>query len=198
MFADAYLLHYSRCSPPLFVLDRHRRRKGECRHRAAHEVRCRAEIFNIHGDKSRVSIGADSHLDGHLQVFAHEGRINIDDWFYLGPGSTIWSSDPVGIKIGKHVHVSWGVAIHDTNSHPMDPQKRFAQMQAIFREGHSRVDPGIRSAPITIGDDVWIGNSAMIMKGVTIGDRAIISAGSIVRSDVPADALVRPDRDLVK
>ncbi|RWQ13923.1 MAG: hypothetical protein EOR92_28270 [Mesorhizobium sp.] len=85
-----------------------------------------------------------------------------------------------------------------TNSHPMDPQKRFAQMQAIFREGHSRVDPGIRSAPITIGDDVWIGNSAMIMKGVTIGDRAIISAGSIVRSDVPADALVRPDRDLVK
>ncbi|RWO98179.1 MAG: acyltransferase [Mesorhizobium sp.] len=157
-----------------------------------------AEIFNIHGDKSRVSIGADSHLDGHLQVFAHEGRINIDDWFYLGPGSTIWSSDPVGIKIGKHVHVSWGVAIHDTNSHPMDPQKRFAQMQAIFREGHPRVDPGIRSAPITIGDDVWIGNSAMIMKGVTIGDRAIISAGSIVRSDVPADALVRPDRDLVK
>ncbi|WP_287309556.1 hypothetical protein [Mesorhizobium sp.] len=43
-----------------------------------------------------------------------------------------------------------------------------------------------------------MGNSAMIMKGVTIGDRAIISAGSIVRSDVPADALVRPDRDLVK
>ncbi|TIL33256.1 acyltransferase [Mesorhizobium sp.] len=196
MFANAYLLHYSRWSPPLFVMDRHRRRKGECRDRAAHEVRCRG--FNIHGDKSRVSIGADSHLDGHLQVFAHEGRINIDDWFYLGPGSTIWSSDPVGIKIGKHVHVSWGVAIHDTNSHPMDPQKRFAQMQAIFREGHPRVDPGIRSAPITIGDDVWIGNSAMIMKGVTIGDRAIISAGSIVRSDVPADALVRPDRDLVK
>ncbi|WP_285804311.1 acyltransferase [Mesorhizobium mediterraneum] len=133
-----------------------------------------------------------------MQVFAHEGRIKIDDWFYLGPGSTIWSSDPVGIKIGKHVHVSWGVAIHDTNSHPMDPQKRFAQMQAIFREGHPRVDPGIRSAPITIGDDVWIGNSAMIMKGVTIGDRAVISAGSIVRSDVPADALVRPEPRLVK
>lgn len=34
-----------------------------------------AEIFNIRGDRSRVSIGADSHLDGHLQVFAHEGRI---------------------------------------------------------------------------------------------------------------------------
>ncbi|WP_352456069.1 acyltransferase [Mesorhizobium sp. M0040] len=155
-------------------------------------------IFNIHGDRSRAVIGSDSMINGHLQIFAHEGRIVIGDWFYAGPGSTIWSSDPTGIKIGKRVHVSWGVAIHDTNSHPMDPKKRFAQMQAIFREGHPRVDPGIRSAPITIGDDVWIGNSAMIMKGVTIGDRAVISAGSIVRSDVPADALVRSDRDLVK
>ncbi|WP_281033814.1 hypothetical protein [Mesorhizobium sp. M5C.F.Ca.IN.020.29.1.1] len=42
-----------------------------------------------------------------------------------------------------------------------------------------------------MGDDVWIGTGAMIMKGVTIGDRAIISARAIVRSDVPADGLVR-------
>ncbi|RWB31825.1 MAG: acetyltransferase [Mesorhizobium sp.] len=157
-----------------------------------------AEIFNIHGDRSRVLIGADSHLDGHLQIFAHEGRIEIGDWFFLGAGSTVWSSDSIGIKIGKRVLVSSGVVIHDTNSHPMDPEKRFAQTKAIFKSGHPRIDPGIRSAPVVIGDDVWIGTGAMIMKGVTIGDRAIISAGSIVRSDVPADALVRPDRDLVK
>ncbi|RWF69588.1 MAG: acyltransferase [Mesorhizobium sp.] len=157
-----------------------------------------AEIFNIHGERTRVKIGADSHIDGHLQVFAHEGRIDIGDEFYLGPGSTVWSSDSIGIKIGNRVTVSWGVAIHDTNSHPMDPQKRHAQMQAILKTGHPRVDPGIRSAPVVIGDDVWIGTGAMVMKGVTIGDRAIISAGSIVRSDVPAGALVRPDRDLVK
>ncbi|TIP25785.1 MAG: acyltransferase [Mesorhizobium sp.] len=152
-----------------------------------------AEIFNIHGDRSRVSIGSDCHLDGHLQVFAHEGRIVIGDWFYLGAGSTVWSSDPTGIKIGNRVLVSSHVAIHDTNSHPMDPKKRFAQTEAIWRTGHPRIDPGIRSAPVTIGDDVWIGTGAMIMKGVTIGDRAIISAGAIVRSDVPADALVRAD-----
>jgi acetyltransferase-like isoleucine patch superfamily enzyme len=151
-----------------------------------------AEVFNIHGDRSRVLIGADGHLDGHLQIFAHEGRIEIGDWFYLGAGSTIWSSDPVGIKIGKGVLVSSGVAIHDTNSHPMDPEKRFAQTVAIFRTGHPRTDPGIRSAPVTIGNDVWIGTGAMIMKGVTIGDRAVISARSIVRSDVPADGFVAP------
>ncbi|RWK37346.1 DapH/DapD/GlmU-related protein [Mesorhizobium sp.] len=152
-----------------------------------------AEIFNIHGDRSRVSIGADGRLDGHLQVFAHEGRIEIGDWFYLGAGSTVWSSDPKGIKIGNRVLVSSNVAIHDTNSHPMDAKKRFAQTEAIWRTGHPRTDPSIRSAPVTIGDDVWIGTGAIIMKGVTIGDRSIISAGAIVRSDVPADSLVRAD-----
>ncbi|TIN80000.1 DapH/DapD/GlmU-related protein [Mesorhizobium sp.] len=146
-----------------------------------------AEIFNIHGDRSRVKIGADG------RVFAHEGRIEIGDWFYLGAGSTIWSSDPKGIKIGNRVLVSSNVAIHDTNSHPMDAKKRFAQTEAIWRTGHPRTDPGIRAAPVTMGDDVWIGTGAIIMKGVTIGDRSIISAGAIVRSDVPADSLVRAD-----
>ncbi|WP_352452890.1 acyltransferase [Mesorhizobium sp. M0106] len=150
-----------------------------------------AEIFNIHGDRSRVKIGADCHLDGHLQIFAHEGRIEIGDFFVLGAGSTVWSSDPVGIRIGRGVIVAKDVVIHDTNSHPMDAAARFVQTKAILTMGHPRVDPGIRSAPVTIGDDVWIGTGAMIMKGVTIGDRAIISAGAIVRSDVPADSLVR-------
>ena len=179
--------------PPLLVMDRHgRSREGAIIGRRT-TFGTGAEIFNIHGDRSRVSIGADGCLNGHLQVFAHEGRIEIGDWFYLGPGSTVWSSDPKGIKIGNRVLVSSNVAIHDTNSHPMDPKKRFSQTEAIWRTGHPRTDPGIRSAPVTIGDDVWIGMGAIIMKGVTIGDRSIISAGAIVRSDVPANSLVRAD-----
>jgi acetyltransferase-like isoleucine patch superfamily enzyme len=147
-------------------------------------------ISNIFGDRSRISIGAEGFIRGHLQVFAHEGSIVIGDWFYAGPGSTIWSSDASGIKIGDRVLVSWGVHIHDTNSHPLEAKQRFAQTEAILKRGHPNVDPGIRSAPVTIGNDVWICTGAMIMKGVTIGDRAIISAHSIVRKDVPADGFV--------
>ena len=46
------------------------------------------------------------------------------------------------------------------------------------------------SAPIHIGNHVWVGVRAIILKGVTIGDGAIIAAGSVVTRDVPANTLV--------
>lgn len=45
-------------------------------------------------------------------------------------------------------------------------------------------------APITIGDQVWIGAGAVVNPGVTIGDRAVIASGAVVTRDVPPDALV--------
>ena len=44
--------------------------------------------------------------------------------------------------------------------------------------------------PITIGSDVWVGGAAIICPGVTIGDRAVIAAGSVVTRDVPSDVIV--------
>ena len=44
--------------------------------------------------------------------------------------------------------------------------------------------------PVKIGDDVWIGQGAVILKGVKIGDRAIVGAHAVVTRDVPADAIV--------
>jgi len=58
-------------------------------------------------------------------------------------------------------------------------------------DGHTIELPNYKiSKPIIIGDNVWIGNRAMILKGVTIGDGAIIGAGSIVTKDVPSRAIV--------
>jgi maltose O-acetyltransferase len=41
--------------------------------------------------------------------------------------------------------------------------------------------------PVTIGSDVWLGGGAIVLPGVTIGDRAVIGAGSVVTRDIPAD-----------
>lgn len=151
-----------------------------------------AKVQNIHGDRYRISLGDNVRIRGELTVFAHDGRIKIGDWFYMGPGSTIWSSDPGGVTIGDRVLISYNVAIHDTNSHPMSPDARFQQTKHMFLKGHDRNQKGINSEPITIGDDVWIGMNVVIMKGVTVGNKAIIGAGAIVLGDVPPNSTVPP------
>jgi maltose O-acetyltransferase len=45
-------------------------------------------------------------------------------------------------------------------------------------------------APVVIGDNVWIGHDVSIMKGVTIGDNAILASGSVVTKDVSANVIV--------
>lgn len=147
-------------------------------------------IINIGGDPSSVSIGAHARIRGELFTFAHAGGITIGSWFYLGPGSMIWSSDEGGITIGDRVLVSANVVIHDTDSHPIAPKARFEQTKAIFGRGHPKTNPGIRSARVKIGDDVWIGAGAMILKGVSIGDAAVVGAGSVVTKDVPDRTIV--------
>jgi|WetSurMetagenome_2_1015567.scaffolds.fasta_scaffold487059_2 acetyltransferase-like isoleucine patch superfamily enzyme len=76
------------------------------------------------------------------------------------------------ITMGHHVFISKGVMIRDSDNHAISGQEdRIAK-------------------PIVIGNDVWIGMRALILKGVTIGDGAIIAAGSVVTRDVPAHCIV--------
>lgn len=153
-------------------------------------VLAEGRLLNIQGDPDRIIIGAHARIRGEIMIFAHEGRVKIGSWFFLGPGSLVWSSDPEGIRIGNRVLVSANVLIHDTNSHPIDANERFAQTRAIFATGHPRDIPSIDSAPVTIGDDVWIGFGATILKGVTIGEGAIIGARAVVTRDVPPYTVV--------
>ncbi len=76
------------------------------------------------------------------------------------------------IKIGDGSMVSWDVEIRDSDLH------------VISREDF------VMSKPIQIGSHVWIGCRAMILKGVTIGDGAVVAAGAVVTRDVPKNCLV--------
>lgn len=151
-----------------------------------------ASVINARGDRNAIRVGAHSVVRGELFVFGHGGEIEIGDWCYVGAGSRIWSASRV--RIGSRVLIAHNVNIHDTNSHPIDPVARHAHSVAILTQGHPKAAPDIISRPVDIGDDAWIGFNAIILKGVTIGARAIIGAGSIVTSDVPADAVYVGDR----
>jgi len=83
------------------------------------------------------------------------------------------------VEIGPRTLIGSGAVLWDTNFHPLDPEMR-----------RTHPTEGARSAPIRIGDDVFVGARAIILKGVTIGDGAVVAAGAIVTSDVPANATV--------
>ena len=113
------------------------------------------------------------------------GRISIGDYSYIsGPSSII---NPC--KIGKYCSIARGVIIGPGNhpltsvsSHPFLYRKEYD-----FIKKDLKVD--YQSIPI-IGNDVWIGMNSIIMKGVKIGDGAIIAAGSIVTKDVEPFSIV--------
>ncbi len=145
-------------------------------------------ILNPGGDPEAVTVGAHSILRGELFAFPHAGKVSVGEWCFIGEDSYIWSS--ASVTIGDRVLISHGVNIHDTNGHPLMADARHKQFRAIATTGHPARIEDIDAKPVVIGDDVWIGFGAMIMKGVTIGDRSIVAAGSLVLDDVPADVTV--------
>lgn len=114
-------------------------------------------------------ICSNMHGSIHTEKNAH---ISIGD--NVGMSATrLWISR--GLTIGNNVKIGACSLIIDTDTHPLD-----YNIRRISNEG-------AKTAAITIEDDVWIGAHCIILKGVTIGARSIIGAGSIVTKDIPAD-----------
>lgn len=151
------------------------------------KLRSSARIRNIAGESSRIFIGAHSHVAGELLTFRHGGQIQIGEWCYLGEHVRIWSAE--SIKIGNRVLISHNVNIFDSLTHPVSATKRHLHFRAIVETGHPEsVD--LSEHEVVIGDDVWIGCYAIIMKGVSVNQGAIVGAGSVVTHDVPAWTVV--------
>lgn len=146
-----------------------------------------SRIHNMGKNDSDIIIGSHSIVRGELLRFAHGGCINIGKYCYIGEGTRIWSG--CNITIGDHVLIAHNVSVFDNLTHPMDWQRRREHFKAIVEVGHpSLIDLGDK--PIKIEDDVWIGAHALIMRGVTIGARAVVAAGAVVTKDVPASTIV--------
>jgi acetyltransferase-like isoleucine patch superfamily enzyme len=147
-------------------------------------------IVNLSARRENIRLGTDCRIRGELLVHRNSGRIEAGDLLYIGPTSSIWSGDDAGVRIGHRVLISSGVMIHDTNSHPLDAAQRAEQTRMILTRGHPEHHFDIRSSPIVIGNDVWIGARAYIGKGVKIGDRAIIGANAMILADVADDTII--------
>ena len=103
-----------------------------------------------------------------LYIDSKDATIKIGKHTYINRRSEIRCQKEV--RIGDYCAISWDVSIMDSDYHS--------------------INENVMSAPIIIGDHVWIGCKSIILKGVTIGDGAIVAAGSIVNNNVPANTLV--------
>ena len=99
--------------------------------------------------------------------------ISVGDRTFINKETYIVSTQHV--SIGSDCSISWRVSIMDSDFHRVIGQREIEDS---------------RGAPVRIGKHVWIGANALILKGVSVGDGAIIAAGSVVTDDVPERSLV--------
>jgi acetyltransferase-like isoleucine patch superfamily enzyme len=155
--------------------------KANC---AAYGERLRSGSF-IHyitgvGD---LVLGDDVTMDGCVDIhfaarFVDRPTLTIGD--RTGIGHTCMLTIGKSITIGNDCRIASGVWIFDSNGHPADPEAR--------RRGETI--PAEEVKPVVIEDNVWIGRSSVIHPGVRIGRDSIVSAGSVVMSDVPPRTIV--------
>ncbi len=131
-----------------------------------------------------VKIDEQSQIEGALIFDRENASICIGKRAFIN-GSLIASES---IDIGDDVLISWGVTIVDHNSHSICFSQR---SEDVLNWRMEKKDwSHVKIAPVKIFDKAWIGFNAIILKGVTIGEGAIVGAGSVVTKNVPAWTIV--------
>jgi acetyltransferase-like isoleucine patch superfamily enzyme len=126
-------------------------------------------------------------MDGVLFNVGERGRVVIGDDCRFEEVFLICEEE---IRIGNRVIIGWRATIVDSDFHPIAPKMRTVDVVACSPLNGGLPRPFIPCRPVVIGDDVWIGPNASILKGVHIGAGAFVEPGAVVVRDVPARARV--------
>jgi acetyltransferase-like isoleucine patch superfamily enzyme len=133
--------------------------------------------------KGRIMIGERVRFSGKPSI-GFSSRVSDAPELIVGDGTFIGHNCTFhvarSVTIGKNCLLAGGVKVHDFDGHPVDAARRRA----------NEPFPPENSKAVNIGDDVWVGTGALILKGVTVGSRSIVGAGAVVTKDVPADVIV--------
>ena len=150
-----------------------------------------AQIFRKLQSKASRAVVIGKHVScyaGCSFAIGEYGHCTVGDFTLLN-GALIMAEEK--IEIGAYCLVSWNVGIADSDFHPLAPAQRLIDAQALapyFKNRPSR--PKLKSAPVKISDNVWIGMNAVILKGVTIGENSVVAAGSVVTKSVEPNTVV--------
>jgi acetyltransferase-like isoleucine patch superfamily enzyme len=150
-----------------------------------------AQIFRHLRNKKSGAVVFGNHVScyaGCSFSIGENGQCTVGDFTLLN-GALIMAEEK--IEIGSHCLISWNIGIADSDFHPLEPAQRLIDAQALapyFKDRPPR--PKLKIAPVKIGDNVWVGMNAVILKGVTIGENSVVAAGSVVTKSVPPNTVV--------
>jgi len=127
------------------------------------------------GRRGRIELGRWSWIGHGSKIRAHEGLVSIGAKTAIGQEITINAYQHV--SIGRECVIADRVMLIDFD-HAVEEVERPIRLQGIYKRD------------VRVGNNVWIGYGACILRGVTIGDNAVIGASAVVTHDVPGNAVV--------
>ncbi len=127
-------------------------------------------------------IGDHCTMDDVQFAVGKDGRVQIGNYCYFN--SVVLLSE-AEVRIGSYVVIGWNTTITDSDFHPIAPAQRIQDVIACSTLGQGRPRLPGTSKPVCIEDDVWIGPSVTILKGVCIGAGSFIESGTLLTRSVP-------------
>lgn len=132
-----------------------------------------------------LSIGEKSIVEAGIFFERENSSVVIGSRTFIGASSIMCAEKVI---IGDDILISFGVTIADHDSHSLYFKQRKKDV-SMWYNGEKDWST-VSTAPVMIADKSWIGMHVIILKGVTIGEGAVVGAGSIVTQDVPPYTLV--------
>ena len=141
-----------------------------------------------------ITVGEECILANSFIFESDRGEIRIGNRVFINGLTQLISRSSIVIE--DNVTIAWGCMLYDHNSHSLDPtmrRKDIVQELADYRETgdftRTKDWSVVKSKPIRICHDAWLGFNVTVLAGVTIGECAVIGAQSVVRTDIPPYAI---------
>jgi acetyltransferase-like isoleucine patch superfamily enzyme len=148
----------------------------------------------IHYELARRRAFARWPLHGNVLEMVREGRLELGDGVLFEPNVWLTASAPARIRIGQGTFLNMGVQVAALDLVEIGAHCMFANGCFVTDADHRFDDPEkpvpwqgfTTKGPTRIGDNVWCGANVVVTSGVTIGERCVIGANSVVNRDLPA------------